>query len=172
MENINKNEVIENLKRNESIMYDEFYTCSLEGLERYSIPYMNQAINERKEEIELLLIEIEALNQEKEKRENLIKDLKSRETKTIINIIEKPKKDKFDYYALKLELIVITNDSEEFLIKNISSFDLGFGERISKRNSILLDWIKINKIDEVRSNVNIDKFLMENKIENINIIYK
>lgn len=148
----------------------------LEGLEKYN-PYLDDLIDVRKEkiekmlnEIELLRNEVEAIKEIKIDREKEILRLKNEDTKFIIEITENKKVRNYNSpkgycYKLYITLKEVTLNNEP--IKDVSSYALSFSERVKERNYRVLQWIQNYNIKEIYTNVNIDKFIKENKLNEI-----
>lgn len=164
---IDKKKIEEDLKIKERV-FRIWANDSLQSMKNF-LPGFDDCIEDRKIEVEKLLYEIEILNKEKEQQIEKIKLLQGEESKIIINISEFKKTSKYGKYELYLSLKKVTEQSNS-QIDSICNFKLDFKERVSVRNEILLKWIENNDVKEIYTNMNIDKFIKQNKLNNLKVI--
>ena len=173
--------MLDKLQVKESLLNRHSYliTSSLESLEENN-RFIPNLIKEREKEIDELLntidrlkMEIDILKEIQIYRSNEIERLKNEDKKMIITINEDKKvrdiwSSKGYCYKLYIELEEVTLNNEP--IRTIIYYELSFAERVSVRNNHLLSLINEYDVKEIHTNVNIDKFIKENKLNNIIVI--
>ena len=173
--------MLDKLKVKEELLkkYRYIIDSSLNDLELYErlvsdlINYNEKDIKKLLDKIEVLKIEIDTLKEIEVMRLNKIDRLRNESKKLIITIKEdKNVRDiwsaKGYCYKLYICLKEVTQGNE--LIQDILNYELSFSERVSVRNLHLLNLIHDYNVKEIHTNVNIDKFIKENKLNDITVI--
>lgn len=164
---INKKEIENNLK-NKEVVFNSWANDSLKALKNY-IPVFDTLIKDREKDIERLLYEIKILKNEKSNRIIKIEELEKQEIKTIIEIQEHKKPSQYGEYSLYLTIKNVSSETNE-TINVIKNEKLNFKQRVSERDLVLMRWIQYNKVEEIYTNVNINKFIKNNSLDWIKVI--
>lgn len=168
--NINEEYEKRNLTNSYCWLFGEGTYYSLEKIEN-NIAEIDKQIRRYEEEINKWIYKIGILREEKENKIKEAEKIKSKNTKIAIYINEKPKKGEYSNYKLYLSVKKITEDGKD-IISVLRESNLGFSQRVTIRNEYLLEWVNEYDIAEINTNVDIFKFIKENKLDNIKINYK
>jgi hypothetical protein len=166
---LNKQEIKDQLIYSSAGQLENYDLKTLEELKDESKYTVVSELKSKRLKIEKLLLEIEILEEEEKKIDTKINELESSETKNVIEIKEVPKQSKNTCYYLYIKLLKVDKNTNK-IISIIDDRILDFKERGKFKDELITGYISNNNIQEIWSNMWLDKLEKTNILEGINVI--